>query len=117
MEALKNEKHILHMPCKNHLHHKKLLLVLPSKSRLSSVTLVISIITDLGGFSYLFLHRTHVITGFNFALLLLGLAAIITPFASLHNASTMAICAKSMTPLLKKDASQNSIADDISKKA
>ena len=40
---------------------------------------------------------------FNSALLLSGLIGILTPSASafLHNASTMAICAKSMTPLLK----------------
>lgn len=59
------------------------------------------------------------IIGFNSALLLLGFAGVITPSVSafLHNASTMAICAKSMTPLLKKDSSQNSALDDISKKA
>lgn len=59
------------------------------------------------------------IIGFNSTLLLLGFAGVITPSVSafLHNASTMAICAKSMTPLLKKDSSQNSALDDISKKA
>lgn len=59
------------------------------------------------------------IIGFNSALLLLGFAGVITPSVSafLHNAFTMAICAKSMTPLLKKDSSQNSALDDISKKA
>lgn len=41
---------------------------------------------------------------FNSALLLSGLIGILAPSASafLHNASTMAICAKSMTPLLEK---------------
>lgn len=59
------------------------------------------------------------IVGFNSALLLLGLAGVITPSASafLHNASTMAICTKSMTPLMKKAAHQNGTADDVSKKS
>lgn len=41
------------------------------------------------------------IVAFNSALLISGLAGIISPSLSafLHNASTMAICAKSMTPL------------------
>lgn len=45
------------------------------------------------------------IVGFNSALLLSGLFGILTPSLSalLHNASTMAICAKSMLPLLKED--------------
>jgi heavy metal translocating P-type ATPase len=45
------------------------------------------------------------IVSFNTALIVLGLAGVITPSASalLHNASTMAICAKSMTPLLKQE--------------
>lgn len=57
-------------------------------------------------------HNYRFIVGFNSALLLLGFAGVITPSASafLHNASTMAICAKSMKPLLKKDSSQNSTA-------
>ncbi|MDO4944543.1 MAG: heavy metal translocating P-type ATPase [Ruminococcus sp.] len=44
------------------------------------------------------------IVGFNSALLISGLAGIITPSMSafLHNASTMAICAKSMTTLIDK---------------
>lgn len=59
------------------------------------------------------------IIGFNSALLLLGFAGVITPSVSafLHNASTMAICAKSMTSLLKKVSSQDSTADNILKKA
>ncbi|MCM1529822.1 MAG: heavy metal translocating P-type ATPase [Alistipes sp.] len=45
------------------------------------------------------------IVGFNSALLLSGLLGIITPSLSalLHNASTMAICARSMLPLLNED--------------
>ncbi|MDE6501137.1 MAG: heavy metal translocating P-type ATPase [Ruminococcus sp.] len=45
------------------------------------------------------------IVGFNSLLLLSGLSGIITPSVSalLHNASTMAICAKSMLPLLDED--------------
>lgn len=45
------------------------------------------------------------IVGFNSALLLLGLTGVITPSVSafLHNASTMAICAKSMLPLIDKN--------------
>lgn len=44
------------------------------------------------------------IVGFNSALLILGLAGVITPSVSalLHNTSTMVICAKSTTPILKK---------------
>lgn len=47
------------------------------------------------------------IVGFNTALLLLGFAGIISPSLSalLHNGSTMAICMKSMTPLLKDNDS------------
>ncbi|MBQ8781950.1 MAG: heavy metal translocating P-type ATPase [Oscillospiraceae bacterium] len=43
------------------------------------------------------------IVGFNTALLLLGFGGIISPSLSalLHNGSTMAICMRSMTPLLK----------------
>ena len=43
------------------------------------------------------------IVAFNSALLALGFFGFITPSASafMHNASTMAICAKSMTPLVK----------------
>ena len=42
------------------------------------------------------------IIGFNSALMLSGLIGIITPslLALLHNASTMLICAKSMSPLI-----------------
>lgn len=49
------------------------------------------------------------IIGFNSALLLLGLAGMTTPSVSafLHNASTMAICAKSMTPLIDKKRNQS----------
>jgi heavy metal translocating P-type ATPase len=45
------------------------------------------------------------IVGFNSALLLSGLAGILTPSMSafLHNASTMLICAKSMQPLMDKN--------------
>lgn len=45
------------------------------------------------------------IVGFNTALLLLGFLGIISPSMSalLHNGSTMAICMKSMTPLLKAE--------------
>ena len=45
------------------------------------------------------------ILGFNSTLLLLGLLSVLPPATSafLHNASTMAICAKSMTPLLKQE--------------
>lgn len=44
------------------------------------------------------------ILSFNSALMLLGIFGVITPAASalFHNTSTMLICAKSMTPLLKK---------------
>lgn len=60
------------------------------------------------------------IIGFNSALLLMGLMGIITPSSSafFHNASTMAICAKSMTPLLKNNKSikdSSKISDDINK--
>lgn len=50
------------------------------------------------------------IVGFNSALMLSGLIGIITPSLSalLHNASTMLICAKSMSPLIDED-------DDIKK--
>mgnify|MGYP002793982198 CR=1 FL=1 len=43
------------------------------------------------------------IVAFNSALLALGFFGFITPSTSafMHNASTMAICAKSMTPLVK----------------
>jgi P-type E1-E2 ATPase len=46
------------------------------------------------------------IVGFNSALLLSGLAGILTPSISafLHNASTMLICAKSMKPLMDKNS-------------
>lgn len=45
------------------------------------------------------------IVGFNTALLLLGFGGVISPSLSalLHNSSTMAICMKSMTPLLKSN--------------
>ncbi len=45
------------------------------------------------------------IVGFNTALLLLGFGGVISPSLSalLHNGSTMAICMKSMTPLLKAE--------------
>lgn len=48
------------------------------------------------------------IVGFNSALLLSGLLGIITPSLSalLHNASTMAICARSMLPLLDDEKKQ-----------
>ena len=48
------------------------------------------------------------IVGFNSALLLSGLFGIITPSLSalLHNVSTMAICAKSMLPLLDEEKKQ-----------
>jgi heavy metal translocating P-type ATPase len=47
------------------------------------------------------------IVGFNSALLVSGLAGIVTPSMSafLHNASTMLICAKSMRPLMDGDRS------------
>ena len=51
------------------------------------------------------IHRNYrFIIAFNSSLLLLGLFGVIAPTTSafLHNASTMAICAKSMTPVLKK---------------
>ena len=45
------------------------------------------------------------ILAFNTSLLVLGFIGVITPSMSalLHNGSTIAICAKSMTPLLKSD--------------
>ena len=45
------------------------------------------------------------IVGFNTALLLLGFCGVISPSLSalLHNGSTMAMCMKSMTPLLKSE--------------
>ena len=45
------------------------------------------------------------IIAFNSALLLSGFMGVIQPSVSafLHNASTMMICAKSMTPLTKKN--------------
>ncbi len=48
----------------------------------------------------------RLIVGFNTALLLLGFGGAISPSISalLHNSSTMAICMKSMTPLLKTKA-------------
>jgi heavy metal translocating P-type ATPase len=48
------------------------------------------------------------IVGFNSALLISGLAGILTPSMSafLHNASTMLICAKSMKPLMDKEAKE-----------
>ena len=55
------------------------------------------------------IHRNYrFIIGFNSALLLSGLFGILSPSASafLHNASTMLICAKSMTPLMKKEEKQ-----------
>ena len=51
------------------------------------------------------IHKNYrFILGFNSSLLLLGFMGIITPSLSalLHNASTMMICAKSMTPLSDK---------------
>ena len=58
------------------------------------------------------------VIGFNSALLLLEFAGVIIPSLSafLHNASTMAICAKSMISLLKKDEYKNITVNDISKK-
>ena len=50
------------------------------------------------------IHRNYrFILSFNSALLLSGLIGVLSPSASafLHNASTMAICAKSMTKLMK----------------
>ena len=57
--------------------------------------------------SELLMHRINsnyrFILGFNTALILLGFGGVISPSLSalLHNSSTMAICMKSMTPLLK----------------
>ncbi len=57
--------------------------------------------------SELLMHRINsnyrFIVGFNTALILLGFGGVISPSLSalLHNSSTMAICMKSMTPLLK----------------
>ena len=51
------------------------------------------------------IHRNYrFIVTFNSSLLVLGLLGAITPTTSafLHNASTMVICAKSMTPMLKE---------------
>lgn len=51
------------------------------------------------------IHKNYrFILGFNSSLLLLGFMGVITPSLSalLHNASTMMICAKSMTPLSDK---------------
>ena len=51
------------------------------------------------------IHKNYrFILGFNSSLLLLGFMGVITPSISalLHNASTMMICAKSMTPLSDK---------------
>lgn len=51
------------------------------------------------------IHKNYrFILGFNSSLLLLGFMGVITPSLSalLHNASTMMICAKSMTPLSNK---------------
>ena len=64
------------------------------------------------------IHRNYrFIIGFNSSLLLLGLFGIIAPTTSafLHNASTMAICAKSMTPMLEKK--QNSVTKEDAGKA
>lgn len=52
------------------------------------------------------IHKNYrFILGFNSSLLLLGFMGVITPSLSalLHNASTMMICAKSMTPLSDKE--------------
>ena len=48
------------------------------------------------------------ILAFNTALLVLGFCGVITPSLSalLHNGSTIAICVKSMTPLLKNDENE-----------
>lgn len=57
------------------------------------------------------IHRNYrFIIAFNSSLLLFGLLGIIAPTTSafLHNASTMAICAKSMTPVLKDTAKKKS---------
>ena len=64
------------------------------------------------------IHRNYrFIIGFNSSLLLLGLFGIIAPTTSafLHNASTMAICARSMTPMLEKK--QNSAIEEDTGKA
>ena len=64
------------------------------------------------------IHRNYrFIIGFNSSLLLLGLFGIIAPTTSafLHNASTMAICARSMTPMLEKK--QNSVTEEDTGKA
>ena len=64
------------------------------------------------------IHRNYrFIIGFNSSLLLLGLFGIIAPTTSafLHNASTMAICARSMTPMLEKK--QNSATEEDTGKA
>ena len=57
------------------------------------------------------IHRNYrFIIAFNSSLLLFGLLGVIAPTTSafLHNASTMAICAKSMTPVLKDTAKKKS---------
>lgn len=67
------------------------------------------------------IHKNYrFILGFNSSLLLLGFMGVITPSFSalLHNASTMMICAKSMTPLSDKKDKKNKKAkeDNISEK-
>lgn len=57
------------------------------------------------------IHRNYrFIIAFNSSLLLFGLLGVIAPTTSafLHNASTMAICAKSMTPVLKDTVKKKS---------
>lgn len=52
------------------------------------------------------IHRNYrFIVAFNTSLIVLGLFGVLTPSTSalLHNVSTMLICAKSMTPLLKEN--------------
>lgn len=68
------------------------------------------------------IHKNYrFILGFNSSLLLLGFMGVITPSLSalLHNASTMMICAKSMTPLSdkkKKDKEVKKIEETSSTK-
>lgn len=68
------------------------------------------------------IHKNYrFILGFNSSLLLLGFMSVITPSLSalLHNASTMMICAKSMTPLSdkkKKDKEVKKIEETSSTK-
>lgn len=68
------------------------------------------------------IHKNYrFILGFNSSLLLLGFMGVITPSISalLHNASTMMICAKSMTPLSdkkKKDKEVKKIEETSSTK-